>query len=83
MRNWDDIDETGVCAADQECDDAKWVCDKLNIPFYQVNFVKDYWNDVFRFVLSFNPDFKFSSDNSLFFFYECQKCKKYLQLVLK
>lgn len=47
MRNWDDIDETGVCAADQECDDAKWVCDKLNIPFYQVNFVKDYWNDVF------------------------------------
>ena len=48
MRNWDVLDETGVCTADKDCEDAAYVCQKLDIPFHQVNFVKDYWNDVFR-----------------------------------
>ncbi len=48
MRNWDALDETGVCSADKDEEDARFVCDKLNIPFHQVNFVKEYWHDVFR-----------------------------------
>ncbi|XP_072027599.1 mitochondrial tRNA-specific 2-thiouridylase 1-like [Amphiura filiformis] len=47
MRNWDVLDETGECAADRDCEDAQFVCQKLNIPFREVNFVKEYWNNVF------------------------------------
>ncbi|KAJ8046798.1 Mitochondrial tRNA-specific 2-thiouridylase 1 [Holothuria leucospilota] len=47
MRNWDQLDETGVCTADKDCEDARFVCDTLHIPFHEVNFVKDYWHDVF------------------------------------
>ncbi|XP_043218232.1 mitochondrial tRNA-specific 2-thiouridylase 1-like isoform X3 [Amphibalanus amphitrite] len=47
MRNWDIRDEQGVCKADQDAEDAAWVCKKLQIPFQEVNFVKEYWNDVF------------------------------------
>ncbi|XP_071817746.1 mitochondrial tRNA-specific 2-thiouridylase 1-like [Apostichopus japonicus] len=51
MRNWDQLDETGVCTADKDCEDAKFVCDTLSIPFHEVNFVKDYWHDVFSIFL--------------------------------
>ena len=47
MRNWDIANETGVCIVDQDREDAKYVCDYLQIPFVEVNFVKEYWNDVF------------------------------------
>ena len=48
MTNWDLTNETGHCMADHDREDARFVCDKLNIPFNEVNFVKEYWNDVFR-----------------------------------
>ncbi|NXA51365.1 MTU1 thiouridylase, partial [Nothocercus julius] len=47
MKNWDPLDEQGVCAIDRECDDAYRVCQKLDIPFHQVSYVKEYWNEVF------------------------------------
>lgn len=47
MRNWDEKDEKGHCTADTEAEDAEWVCRKLDIPFHEVNFVKEYWSDVF------------------------------------
>ncbi|XP_078676970.1 mitochondrial tRNA-specific 2-thiouridylase 1-like [Branchiostoma floridae x Branchiostoma belcheri] len=47
MRNWDTVNELGVCQADRDCEDAEFVCRRLDIPFHQVNLVKDYWNDVF------------------------------------
>ena len=50
MRNWDEKDELGVCHADKEFEEVQRVCDRLNIPCREVNFVKDYWNEVFRFV---------------------------------
>ncbi len=53
MRNWDEKDELGVCHADKEFEEVQRVCDRLNIPCREVNFVKDYWNEVFRFVLIF------------------------------
>lgn len=48
LRNWDTADETGKCLADEDYKDADYVCKKLDIPLIEVNFVKDYWNDVFR-----------------------------------
>lgn len=47
MRNWDGVDETGVCTADKDCEEAERVASKLNIKFHVVNFVKEYWNEVF------------------------------------
>ena len=49
MKNWDIIDETGECMAEKDFADADWICKKLKIPLIRVNFVKDYWNDVFRY----------------------------------
>ncbi|XP_039311128.1 mitochondrial tRNA-specific 2-thiouridylase 1 isoform X1 [Solenopsis invicta] len=47
MKNWDIRDETGKCMVEKDYDDARWICDKLKIPLIQVNFVKEYWNEVF------------------------------------
>ncbi|XP_057411950.1 mitochondrial tRNA-specific 2-thiouridylase 1 isoform X3 [Balaenoptera acutorostrata] len=47
MKNWDSLDEHGVCTADKDCEDAYRVCQILDIPFHQVSYVKEYWNDVF------------------------------------
>ena len=47
MKNWDGVDETGVCSADADCETAENVAKKLGIKFHVVNLVKEYWNDVF------------------------------------
>lgn len=47
MKNWDQVDEMGSCPGEADWEDAQWVCRKLDIPLVQVNFVKEYWNDVF------------------------------------
>ncbi|XP_071054112.1 mitochondrial tRNA-specific 2-thiouridylase 1 isoform X2 [Onthophagus taurus] len=47
MQNWDIADEKGVCSADQDYKDTSIVCEKLNIPLTHLNFVKEYWNEVF------------------------------------
>jgi hypothetical protein len=52
MRNWDIADETGHCQVNKDCEDAAEICRKINIPFYEVNFVKEYWTNVFTWVLS-------------------------------
>jgi len=48
MRNWDIADERGTCSADQDAEDAAYVCQHIGIPFHEINFVREYWNDVFR-----------------------------------
>uniref|UniRef100_A0A673U199 Mitochondrial tRNA-specific 2-thiouridylase 1 n=1 Tax=Suricata suricatta TaxID=37032 RepID=A0A673U199_SURSU len=52
MKNWDSRDELGVCTADRDCEDAYRVCRILDIPFHQVSYVREYWNDVFSDFLS-------------------------------
>ncbi|CAL2040436.1 unnamed protein product [Caenorhabditis brenneri] len=48
MINWDSQEEgTSSCPRSKDEVDAKNVCDKLKIPFHTVNFVKEYWNNVF------------------------------------
>ena len=51
MTNWDSSDEVGVgdrCRIDKDKNDAREVCDRLGIPLVEVDFVKEYWNDVFQ-----------------------------------
>ncbi|KAG5324490.1 MTU1 thiouridylase, partial [Pseudoatta argentina] len=47
MKNWDVRDETEKCVLEKDYDDARWICDKLEIFLIQINFVKEYWNEVF------------------------------------
>ncbi|MDF2558376.1 MAG: mnmA [Bacillales bacterium] len=51
MKNWDDTDETGFCTATEDFEDVIAVCEHLDIPYYAVNFEKEYWNKVFTYFL--------------------------------
>lgn len=61
MRNWDSTinnDYLGnpnlnnnICPQEQDYNDAKAVCDKLNIPLHRIDFVKEYWDNVFTYFL--------------------------------
>lgn len=47
MKNWDDTDEFGVCTATEDYEDVIRVCNQLDIPYYTVNFEKQYRDRVF------------------------------------
>lgn len=48
MRNWDSLDEVGHCTSKQDWQDVQKVCSILDIECSQVDFVKEYWNNVFE-----------------------------------
>ncbi len=59
MKNWDsNINNDkegitdGVCPQELDYRDAKSVCDELCIPLYRVDFIKEYWDDVFKYFLT-------------------------------
>lgn len=52
MKNWDETDENGICLADEDYNDVISVATALDIPYYSVNFVKEYWDRVFEYFLS-------------------------------
>ncbi|KAL3048450.1 hypothetical protein OYC64_007089 [Pagothenia borchgrevinki] len=47
MKNWDSLDENGMCNTETDCEDAYRVCQSLDIPFHQVSYIKEYWHEVF------------------------------------
>ena len=47
MKNWEEKDENGVCTAAADWDDVRAVCDVIGIPYYSVNFEKEYQQRVF------------------------------------
>ncbi len=51
MHNWEEDDEEGCCTAAQDWEDVRRVCNKLNIPYYSVNFAKEYMDRVFSYFL--------------------------------
>ena len=51
MKNWDDTDENGVCTATEDYKDVAAVAEQIGIPYYSVNFEKEYWNRVFEYFL--------------------------------
>ena len=51
MKNWEEQDENGVCTSETDWADVRGVCDKIGIPYYSVNFVKEYYDRVFSYFL--------------------------------
>ncbi len=61
MRNWDSLvnnDYLGnpnlnneICPQEEDYNDAVKVCEKLGIPLYRIDFVKEYWDYVFKYFL--------------------------------
>lgn len=47
MKNWDEVDENGVCSAQSDFEDVARVCEHLQIPYYSVNFTEQYRDRVF------------------------------------
>jgi tRNA-specific 2-thiouridylase len=63
MKNWDEDDGDGYCAAAEDLADAERVCAHLDVPLHTVNFSHEYWENVFtRFLREYesgrtpNPD---------------------------
>ncbi len=48
MINWED---DGVCTAEDDYEDVKRVCTKLDIPYFSVNYAKEYYERVFKYFL--------------------------------
>lgn len=58
MKNWDSsINKDkegitdGICPQEQDYTDTLKVCDELSIPLYRVDFIKEYWDSVFKYFL--------------------------------
>ena len=49
MRNWDEAEEQGNqnCSVEADFQDAQRICNQLAIPLHVVDFVRDYWTQVF------------------------------------
>ncbi len=63
MKNWEEDDRDGRCAAEHDLADARAVCERLGVPLESANFADAYWDRVFeRFLaehragLTPNPD---------------------------
>ena len=62
MRNWDSTInndylgnpnlDNSICPQEEDYNDAKEVCDKLGIPLHRIDFVKEYWDNVFTYFLN-------------------------------
>jgi tRNA-uridine 2-sulfurtransferase len=55
MKNWDETNPDGTCSSDHDYQDVIKVCEKLDIPYYSINLVKEYWDGVFQ---EFLDDYK-------------------------
>ena len=51
MLNWEENDENGNCTAEQDFEDVKRVANKIGIPYYTVNYAKEYQDRVFKYFL--------------------------------
>ncbi len=48
MKNWEEKDADGVCTSERDWADARAVCEALDIPYYSVNFARQYRERVFE-----------------------------------
>ena len=47
MHNWQETDGSDCCTAEEDYADVRRVCAKIGIPYYSVDFSREYWDDVF------------------------------------
>ena len=52
MKNWEETDENGACTAEDDFEDVRRVAGMLDIPYYSVNFSKQYMERVFSYFLA-------------------------------
>ena len=52
MKNWDDTDETASVRRPKIIKMWAAVADQIGIPYYSVNFEKEYWDRVFEYFLA-------------------------------
>ncbi len=52
MRNWEETDGSGACTAEEDFEDVRRVSDLLGIPYYTVDFSKEYMERVFSYFLA-------------------------------
>lgn len=52
MLNWEENGEDGACTAESDFADVRRVCSLLDIPYYSVNFAKQYEERVFKYFLA-------------------------------
>ena len=48
MNNWEENDPNGVCTAVDDYNDVKKVANKIGIPYYSIDFSKEYMDNVFK-----------------------------------
>ena len=51
MKSWEEQDDNGVCTAEEDWRDVQEVCTLIGIPYYAVNFAKEYRDRVFSYFL--------------------------------
>ncbi|MEL7608964.1 MAG: tRNA 2-thiouridine(34) synthase MnmA [Bacillota bacterium] len=51
MKNWEESDEDGVCTSTGDYEDVQRVCEHIGVPYYTVNFTREYQQRVFSFFL--------------------------------
>ena len=52
MNNWEETDACGACTGEEDFADVRRVANKIGIPYYSVNFAKEYLDRVFSYFLS-------------------------------
>ena len=52
MNNWEEEDDQGVCTNESDWRDVRDVCNQIDIPYYAVNFAREYRERVFSLFLS-------------------------------
>ncbi len=51
MNNWEETDPNGCCTAEDDFTDVRRVCNLIDIPYYSMNFAKEYMDRVFSYFL--------------------------------
>ncbi len=52
MNNWEEKDECGACTGEEDFADVRRVANHIGIPYYSVNFAKEYMDRVFSYFIS-------------------------------
>lgn len=52
MKNWEELDTSSGCTAEEDAGDARRVAELLGIPFHSRNFAAEYWDEVFTHFLA-------------------------------
>ena len=47
MKNWEETNDKGCCSAEHDFSDVKRVCEVLDIPYYSIDFSRQYMDNVF------------------------------------